>query len=129
LREFRLDDAGKFERGQEINVTTFAVGEYVDVSGTSRGHGFAGAIKRYGFHRGPMTHGSKYHRHQGSLASRDAARIFKGRKMPGHYGDVHRTVQNLAVVRVDPARNLMLVRGSVPGSKGSLVLIRDSVKA
>ncbi|HHW99233.1 MAG TPA: 50S ribosomal protein L3 [Firmicutes bacterium] len=129
LREFRLKDAAKYQVGDKIAVDIFKPGEMVDVTGISRGKGFAGGIKRWGFHRGPMSHGSKYHRGVGSLQARDAARVFKGRKMPGHLGAVRRTVQNLEVVKVDPEQNLLLVKGSVPGAKGSIVTIKNSVKA
>lgn len=129
LREFRLTDAAKYQVGDKIAVDIFKTGEAVDVTGISRGKGFAGGIKRWGFHRGPMSHGSKYHRGVGSLQARDAARVFKGRKMPGHLGAVRRTVQNLEVVKVDPEQNLLLVKGSVPGAKGSIVTIKNSVKA
>ncbi len=129
LREFRLTDAAKYQIGDKIAVDIFKPGEAVDVTGISRGKGYAGAIKRWGFHRGPMGHGSKYHRGVGSLQARDAARVFKGRKMPGHLGAVRRTVQNLEVVKVDMEQNLLLVKGSVPGAKGSIVTIKNSVKA
>lgn len=129
LREFRLTDAAKYQVGDKIAVDVFKTGEAVDVTGISRGKGFAGAIKRWGFHRGPMTHGSKYHRGVGSLQARDASRVWKGRKMPGHMGSVRRTVQNLEVVKVDLDQNLLLVKGSVPGAKGSIVTIKNSVKA
>lgn len=129
LREFRLTDAANYQIGDKIAVDIFKPGEAVDVTGISRGKGYAGAIKRWGFHRGPMSHGSKYHRGVGSLQARDAARVFKGRKMPGHLGAVRRTVQNLEVVKVDPEQNLLLVKGSVPGAKGSIVTIKNSVKA
>lgn len=129
LREFRLTAAAKYQVGDKIAVDVFKLGEAVDVTGISRGKGYAGVIKRWGFHRGPMSHGSKYHRGVGSLQARDAARVFKGRKMPGHLGAVRRTVQNLEVVKVDAEQNLLLVKGSVPGAKGSIVTIKNSVKA
>ncbi len=129
LREFRLTDAEKYQVGDKIAVDVFKVGEAVDVTGTSRGKGYAGGIKRWGFHRGPMGHGSKYHRGVGSLQARDAARVFRGRKMPGHLGAVRRTVQNLEVAKVDAEQNLILIKGSVPGAKGSIVTIKNSVKA
>ncbi|MGB9867185.1 MAG: 50S ribosomal protein L3 [Bacillota bacterium] len=128
LREVRLDDISGYEVGQEVRVDIFKDGERVDVTGTRKGHGFAGGVKRWGFHRGPMAHGSKYHRRVGSLQSRAAARVFKGRKMPGHYGADRFTVQNLEVVKVDPTRNLLLLKGSVPGPKGSLVIVKDAAK-
>lgn len=130
LREFRVEDPERYELGQEIKVDIFAPGEVVDVRGTSRGKGFAGAIKRHGFRRGPMSHGSKYHRGVGSLGgSSDPSRVFKGRKMPGRMGGEKVTVQGLELVRVDPERNLLLVKGSVPGVCGSLLTIRASGKA
>jgi len=128
LREIRLPDAGTYEVGQEIKSDIFQVGERVDVTGTSKGRGFAGGIKRHGFHRGPMAHGSKYHRRPGSQGAKGPARVFKGRKLPGHLGAHRTTVLNLEVVRVDPARNLLAVKGAVPGSRGSLVIVRETVR-
>lgn len=129
LREFRLANAAKYQVGDKIAVDVFEQGEAVDVTGISRGKGFAGVIKRWGFGRGPMTHGSTFHRSVGSLAARDAARVFRGTKMAGHLGAVRRTVQNLKVAKVDADQNLILVQGSVPGAKGSIVTIKNSVKA
>lgn len=130
LKEFRLEDTTSYEVGQEIKVDVFAVGEKVDISGVSKGKGFAGAIKRHNFHRGPMGHGSKYHRKAGSMgASSDPSRTFKGKKLPGHMGSVSTTVQNLEVVKVDLDKNAILVKGGVPGIRGSLIMIKDSVKA
>lgn len=129
LRELRLADAAEYKVGQAITAAVFAAGEYVDVTGTSKGKGFTGGIQRWGFGRGPMTHGSKYHRGPGSLNSRASARTFPGRKMPGQHGRLRRTVQNLRIVRIDIERNLILVKGAIPGPKGSLVTIKDSVKA
>jgi len=129
LREFRLEDISEYKSGQAILATIFAPGEMVDVTGISKGKGFTGSVQRHGFGRGPMTHGSKYHRGVGSLSSRAGARTFPGRKMPGRHGGLRRTVQNLQVVRVDGERNLVLVKGAVPGPKGSLVTIKNSVKA
>ncbi|MGI6345349.1 MAG: 50S ribosomal protein L3 [Bacillota bacterium] len=129
LREFRLSNADQFQVGDELKADLFAAGDAVDVTGISRGKGYAGSIKRWGFGRGPSSHGSKYHRGPGSLQARDASRVFKGRKLPGHMGSVKRTVQNLQVVKVDPERNLILVKGSVPGPKGGIVTIKNSVKA
>lgn len=129
LREFRFANIDAFNVGDEIKADIFAEGDLVDVSGISRGKGFAGSIKRWNFHRGPETHGSKYHRGSGSLGKRSWARVPKGRKLPGHMGDEKVTVQGLRVVRVDGDRNLLLIRGAVPGAKGSLVTIRESVKA
>ena len=129
LREFRLANITGYKVGQEVTVDLFTEGEFVDVTGTSKGRGFTGVIQRWGFSRGPMTHGSKYHRGVGSLSSRAGARTFPGRKMPGQHGRFRRTVQNLRVVRIDTERNLILVKGAVPGPKGSLVTIKNSVKA
>jgi len=129
LREFRLEDSEGYQVGQEIKADLFSLGEKVDVVGTSKGHGFSGGIKRHGFHRGPMAHGSKYHRRPGSLGAKGPARVFKGRKLPGQYGASRVTVQNLEVVRVDAGRNLLAIKGAVPGPRGGLVVIRDSVKA
>lgn len=130
LREFRLEDISGLSLGDEIKADTFEAGEKVDVSGTSKGKGYQGTIHRFGFHRGPMEHGSKYHRHAGSMgASSDPARVFKGKKLPGHMGSVHVTVQNLEVVRADAERNLLLIKGSVPGPKKAVVTIVNSVKA
>ncbi len=130
LREFRLEGAEECTVGSEIKADVFEVGEKVDVSGISKGKGYQGAIHRFGFSRGPMEHGSKYHRHAGSMgASSDPARVFKGKKLPGHMGSVHVTVQNLEVVRTDAERNLLLIKGSVPGPKKAVVTIVNSVKA
>lgn len=129
LRELRLANVADYQVGQEIKCDIFANGDRVDVTGTSIGKGFAGGIKRWGFHRGPMAHGSKYHRRVGSLQSRDASRVFPGRKMPGHLGAERVTVQNLKVVKVDPEKNLMLIKGAVPGATGALLVIKNSVKA
>lgn len=124
LREFRCSDPDKYAQGEEIKVDVFAAGDAVDVTGTSKGKGFAGAIKRWGFSRGPMAHGSKYHRRVGSLQSREAARVFKGRKMPGRMGGVKVTAQNLSVVKVDPEHNLLVLEGAVPGPRGGLVTVK-----
>ncbi|SHJ05971.1 50S ribosomal protein L3 [Desulfofundulus thermosubterraneus] len=129
LRELRVENVEDYQVGQEIKADVFTTGERVDVVGTSRGRGFAGGIKRHGFHRGPMAHGSKYHRRPGSLGAKGPARVFKGRKLPGHYGVERVTVQNLEVVRVDPERNLLAVKGSVPGPRGGLLLVKETVKA
>ncbi|MCL6521260.1 MAG: 50S ribosomal protein L3 [Firmicutes bacterium] len=129
LREVRVEEPGAFSSGQEVTVALFNRGDRVDVTGISKGKGFQGVIKRHGFRRGPMSHGSKYHRRVGSLgASTYPARVFKGRGMPGHMGARRATVQNLEVVRVEPERNLLLVKGSVPGAKGALLLIRSTNK-
>lgn len=129
LREIRVEDVDSYEIGQEIKADIFAVGDRVDVTGISKGKGFAGGIKRHGFHRGPMSHGSKYHRRPGAAAAKGPGRVFKGRKMPGHLGGERVTVQNLEVVKVDAEKNLLAVKGAVPGPRGGLVLIKDSVKA
>ena len=115
---------------QEIKADIFAAGDKVDATATSKGKGFQGAIKRHGQSRGPMAHGSKYHRHAGSNgACSDPSRVFKGKKMAGHMGNVKVTVQNLEVIRVDVENNVILVRGAVPGPKKSLVVLKESVKS
>ena len=130
LKEFKLDNAAELNVGDELTVEQFADGDVLDVTGTSKGHCFAGTIKRWGTHRGPMTHGSHYHRGPGSLgACSDPSRVFKGKKMPGHYGVVKVTIQNLDLVKIDKERNLLLVKGSIPGPKGGLVVVRNAVKA
>ena len=130
VREFRLEDAESYAVGQEIKADVFAAGDKVDATAKSKGKGFQGAIKRHGQSRGPMAHGSKYHRHAGSNGSATTpGRVFKGKKMPGHMGAVRITVQNLEVVRVDAEQNLILVKGAVPGPKKSLVTIKESTKA
>ena len=130
LREFRFDNASDYNVKDEIKADIFAVGDKVDATAVSKGKGFQGAVKRYGQHRGPMKHGSKFHRHQGSNGSATTpGRVFKGKGMPGHMGSVQRTVQNLEVVKVDAENNLLLVKGSVPGPKKSLVTIKETVKA
>jgi large subunit ribosomal protein L3 len=129
LEECRVADAALYEQGQEIKADLFSAGEWVDVIGISKGKGFAGGIKRHGMHRGPMAHGSKYHRGSGSLGAKGPARVFLGRKLPGRLGGERVTVQKLLVVKVDPERNLLLVKGAVPGPKKSLVTIKSSVKA
>jgi len=130
LREIRVsaEDLKEFAVGQEIKVDVFSPGDYVDVRGISKGKGFAGGIKRHNMHRGPMKHGSKYHRRPGSLGAKGPARVFKGRKLPGRMGGEAVTVQHLRVVRVDSARNLLLLRGAVPGPRVGLILIRDSLR-
>ncbi len=130
LREFRTEEVNNFEVGQEIKANVFENGDIIDVSGISKGKGFAGAIKRWGQHRGPMSHGSKYHRGPGSLgAHSDPGRVFKTKKLPGHMGVEMKTIQNLEVVGVDAERDMLLVKGSVPGPKGQLVTVKKSVKA
>lgn len=130
LKEFKLEDAESYEVKQEIKADVFAVGDKIDATAISKGKGFQGAIKRHGQSRGPMAHGSKYHRHAGSNgACSDPSKVFKGKRMPGHMGSVKVTIQNLEVVRVDAENNLLLVKGSVPGPKKSLVTIKETVKA
>lgn len=131
LREFRTDEASKFEVGQDVKVADmFQAGDKVDISGISKGKGFQGTIKRYGQSGGNETHGSMYHRRVGSMsANTNPARVFKGKKLPGHMGYDNVTIQNLDVVRVDAERNLLLVKGAVPGPKGGLLVVKDSVKA
>lgn len=129
LKEFRVPDPESYQVGQVIKVDIFSPGDRVDVTGTSIGKGFAGVIKRHGFRRGPMTHGSKYHRRVGSLgASSQPSRVFKGRKMPGRMGGERTTIQGLELVRVDPERNLLLVKGAVPGVRGSYLSICSAIK-
>ena len=128
VREFKLE--GEYELGQEIKADIFAAGDKIDATAISKGKGFQGAIKRHGQSRGPMAHGSKYHRHAGSNgACSDPSKVFKGKRMPGHMGHVKVTVQNLEVVRVDAENNLLLVKGAVPGPKKSLVTIKETVKS
>ena len=130
LKEFRLEDAESYTLGQEIKADVFAAGDKVDATAKSKGKGFQGAVKRHGQSRGPMAHGSKYHRHAGSNGSATTpGRVFKGKHMPGHMGAVRVTVQNLEVVSVDAEKNLILVKGAVPGPKKSLVMLKESVKA
>ena len=129
LREFRVENAAEYQLGQELKADIFAVGDAVDVTGTSKGKGFQGPIKRHGQSRGPMAHGSKYHRRTGSLGAMGNNRVFIGHKLPGRMGNDKVTVQNLEVVKVDAERNLILVKGAIPGAKKSLVTIKSSVKA
>ena len=130
VREFRLDDCSTYKLADEIKADVFAAGEKVDATAISKGKGFQGAIKRHGQHRGPMAHGSKFHRHQGSNGSATTpGRVFKGKGMPGHMGNVQVTVQNLEIVKVDVENNLILVKGAVPGPKKSLVTLKNTVKA
>ena len=130
VREFKFENAGEYELAQEIKADIFEVGDKVDATAISKGKGFQGAIKRHGQHRGPMTHGSKFHRHAGSNgAASDPSKVFKGKKMPGQMGNKRITIQNLEVVRVDAENNLLLIKGSVPGPKKSLVTIKEAVKS
>jgi len=129
LREFRFKDCGKYTLGQEVTCDTFKEGDKVDVCGRSKGRGFSGTIQRWNFHRGPMSHGSGYHRGVGSLgANTSPGRVFKNKKMSGQWGDEKVTIQNLTVARVDKARNLLLIKGAVPGPKGGVVVVKTTVK-
>jgi len=129
VREFKFENAEEYALGAEIKADIFQQGDKIDASAISKGKGFQGAIKRLGQHRGPMKHGSKFHRHQGSNgACSSPSRVFKGKGMPGHMGSVKVTVQNLEVVRVDAEKNLLLIKGSVPGPKKALVTIKETVK-
>ena len=130
LKEFRVDAVEEFTVGQEIKADLFAAGEKIDVTGTSKGKGFQGPIKRHGQSRGPESHGSRYHRRPGSMgACSFPGRVFKNKKLAGHMGSVKVTVQNLEVVRVDADKNLILVKGAIPGAKGSVVTIKEAVKS
>lgn len=130
VREFKFENAEDYKLADEIKADIFAEGDKVDVSAISKGKGFQGAIKRLGQHRGPMAHGSKFHRHQGSNgACSSPSRVFKGKGMPGHMGAVKVTVQNLEIVRVDAENNLLLVKGSVPGPKKGLITVKETVKS
>ncbi len=131
LREFRTKSAADYEPGQELTVAQFEIGDRIDVSGKTKGRGFAGGVKRYGFKGGPKTHGqSDRWRAPGSIgATSGTGHVFKGKKMAGHYGNERYTAQNLQVVKIDPDKNLLAIKGSVPGHKGGLVILRDSAKA
>ena len=129
LREFKFENAAEYTVGQEIKADIFTAGDKIDATGTSKGKGFQGAIKRHGLSRGPMKHGSKYHRHAGSNGpATTPGRVFKGKHMPGQMGAVKVTVQNLEVVKVDVENNLILVKGAVPGSKKALLVLKETVK-
>ena len=129
LKEFRFEDAASYEVGQEIKADIFANGDKVDAIGISKGKGYQGAIKRFGLSRGPMKHGSKYHRHAGSNgSSASPSRVFKGKHMPGQMGHVRVTVQNLEIVRVDVDNNMILVKGAVPGAKKGLIILKETTK-
>ena len=129
VREFRFEDAESYALAQEIKADIFAAGDKIDATAISKGKGFQGAIKRHGQHRGPMAHGSKFHRHAGSNgACSDPSKVFKGKGMPGQMGHKKITIQNLEVVRVDAEKNLLLVKGAVPCPKKSLVTIKETVK-
>ena len=130
LKEFRVDSVEEYTVGQEIKADLFAAGELIDVTGISKGKGFQGPIKRHGQSRGPESHGSRYHRRPGSMgACSYPGRVFKNKKLAGHMGSVKVTVQNLEVVRVDADKNFILVKGAIPGAKGSVVTIKEAVKA
>lgn len=129
VREIRGMNPADYELGQEVKADLFNAGELVDITATSKGKGFAGSIKRHNQARGPMSHGSRYHRGPGSLGAVDPARVFKGRKLPGRMGGDKVTIQNLQVVKVDPEKNLLLIKGSIPGPKNSYVVIKSAVKA
>ncbi len=130
LKEIRVDSVEGMNVGDELKADTFQAGDKVDVQGTSKGKGFQGVIKRWGQHRGPMGHGSMYHRRPGSMGPTSTpGRVFPGKKLPGHMGDVTVTVQNLEVVKVDLDKNVILVKGSVPGAKGAILKVKSSVKA
>ena len=130
LREFKLDSIEGIKVGDELKADIFAVGDKIDVQGTSKGKGFQGVIKRHGQSRGPMGHGSMYHRRPGSMGPTSTpGRVFKGKKLPGHMGHVTVTIQNLDIVKVDMDKNVLLVKGSVPGAKGAILKIKSAVKA
>ncbi|WP_152657754.1 50S ribosomal protein L3 [Oceanobacillus sp. CFH 90083] len=128
VREIRGAEVANYEVGQEIKVDIFEAGEKIDVTGTSKGKGFQGAIKRHNQQRGPMSHGSHYHRGPGAMGAIDAMRVFKGKKLPGHMGSEQVTIQNLEVVSVDAEKNLLLIKGNIPGAKKSYVKITSAVK-
>ena len=129
LREFKVEDVASVKVGDELKADVFEAGEKVDIQGTTKGKGFQGVIKRHGQHRGPMGHGSMYHRRPGSMGSTSTpGRVFKGKKLPGHMGMQTVTIQNLDVVRVDLDKNVILVKGSVPGPKGAILKVKSSVK-
>lgn len=130
LKEFRLEDDSAYEVGAIIKADIFAEGDKVDVTGISKGHGYAGTVKRWGTHRGPMSHGSGYHRGVGSLgACSTPSRVMKNKRLPGHMGVEQVTVQNLDIVKIDVEKNLILIKGAVPGPKGGILTIRNTVKA
>ena len=130
LRECRVDDVNALNVGDQIAVDTFAAGDKIDVTGISKGKGFAGSIKRHGQHIGPKAHGSGYHRGSGSMgACSDPSKVMKGKKLPGHMGVDKVTVQNLEIVKVDKENNLICIKGGIPGAKGGLIVIKNSVKA
>lgn len=129
VREFRTENAKDYAPAQEINVSIFAEGDKVDVTGTSKGKGFQGPIKRHNQHRGPMSHGSRYHRGPGSMgAASDPSRVYKGKKLAGHMGAERVTIQNLEIVKVDAENNLLLIKGAIPGPKKGLVVVKKAIK-
>ncbi|WP_144487883.1 50S ribosomal protein L3 [Bacillus subtilis] len=128
VKELRGVEMDAYEVGQEVKVEIFSAGEIVDVTGVSKGKGFQGAIKRHGQSRGPMSHGSRYHRRPGSMGPVDPNRVFKGKLLPGRMGGEQITVQNLEIVKVDAERNLLLIKGNVPGAKKSLITVKSAVK-
>ena len=129
IKEFRLDDVSSLNVGDEIKADIFEAGEKVDVAGITKGKGYAGTIKRWGQHRGPMTHGSGYHRGPGSMGMcSDPGRVFKGKRLPGHMGVERVTIQNLTLVKVDAEKNLILIKGGLPGPKGGLLIVKNTVK-
>lgn len=130
LKELKLENVASYEIGQEISCDVFVEGDHVDVVGTSKGKGFTGAVKRWNHHIGPKAHGSGYHRGVGSMSANSSpSRVFKNKKMAGQWGNERVTVQNLTVAKVDAARNLLLIKGAIPGAKGGIVVIKQSVKA
>ena len=130
LREFRLDDISSLNVGDVVNADTFELGEMVDVTGRTKGRGYTGTVKRWNTHRGPMSHGSGYHRGVGSMgACSDPSRVYKGKKLPGHYGNERVTIQNLEVAKVDAEKNLILVKGAIPGPKNGLVYVKSAIKS
>lgn len=129
LREMRVDDLSQYELGHEIKADVFQAGDMVDVTGTSKGKGTQGVIKRYNFSRGPMAHGSRHHRSPGSMGAVGPNRIFKGKKQPGHMGRDKVTVQGLEIVKVDAEKNILLIKGSIPGARKGLITIRKSIKS
>ena len=129
IKEFRLDDVSNLNVGDEIKADIFEAGEKVDVAGITKGKGYAGTIKRWGQHRGPMTHGSGYHRGPGSMGMcSDPGRVFKGKRLPGHMGVERVTIQNLTLVKVDAEKNIILIKGGLPGPKGGLLIVKNTVK-
>ncbi len=128
LKEFRLENTDEYNLGDELKSDVFSPGEYVDITGISKGKGFSGSIKRHNFSRGPMTHGSHYHRGSGSLGSMEQGHVFKGRKLPGRMGGKKSTILNLEVIDVDTTKNILLIKGAVPGPRGGLLEVKEAVK-